>query len=149
MEEAGVKQDVLGKWKSYTEKNYREWLRFAEEQKGIKLKPEELILVRGHVKAKKWAIATLEKQGEYLLTLDTTSAIRAKLVHGETQVDGVHCGGDYPRDPLPESVVASSELAGIRIPQDLIDGRSCMRCIFIMGLKMEKEFWTSRRAVTA
>ncbi|CCM03868.1 uncharacterized protein FIBRA_06019 [Fibroporia radiculosa] len=49
---------------NYMRRNYASWWKFATETHGLELAKEELLFIRGHVKAPEWAVAAFVHSGQ-------------------------------------------------------------------------------------
>lgn len=152
--ERTLKKSKLDAWKDYAERHYQNWVNYAEEFFAAKVKPEELIFVRGWVKTPKWVVATLHRRGVYELYVDMAEELSATLTFGgkdiseDTQLGEVRFGADVSgvRADMVREIIRTN---GRPLPDCFRDGDPCTRCLFVKGLKVENSFWTPRRVVAA
>lgn len=149
-----LKESKLDAWKEYAERHIQSWVNLAENLFAMKMKPEELILVRGYVKTTRWVIVALHKRSTYELYIDLSSDIHATLtsiakdVHEDIRPSDVRCGFDVygPRADRIRNAIRSIDRP---LPDSFRDGDPCTRCVFVKGLKVENNFWAQRRVVVA
>lgn len=134
-------------WKAYMEKHHKEWIKYAEFEFATKMKSDEIILIRGWIKTKKWVIATMESAGNYSLDIETTGYMQATLkLDNKEIVGGVRYGSD--RSSAQERTLRDlAAQMGQIVDPEFKTPRT--RCLFILGLKLEKDFWAPKRIVAA
>lgn len=149
VEETVVGETQMEVWRHYMEKNHKYWLKYIRKKwLDPSFKAENLVLLCGLVKTSSWVIATLPREGVYRLDVrETPVGIRPTLTLGGKPVDeGLRYGQDPPEGHR-ELMQHFAQLAGLRVPDSREPIRK--RCLFIKGLRMEKDFWLPKRIVAA
>lgn len=148
VEENEVAPRRLEYWQKYMEKNYARWVKFAERYLERNVKLDELILVRGWAKTLKWVIATLDKQGEYVVRIDTSHGLIATVSCGGEVVPGATRSGAEIDEACEEAVRKLLREHNLPTNEDDPPPKPT-RCIFIRGLKMERDFLVMKKIVAA
>lgn len=144
-----VEETQVEIWRSYMEKHHKFWLKFIRKKwRDPNFKAESLVLLCGVIKTSSWIIATLPGEGEYRLDVqDTPVGIQPTLTTGGKVVDrALRYGQDTPEGDR-EIMQHFAQLAGLNVPDSREPDRK--RCLFIKGLRMEKDFWSPKRIVAA
>lgn len=144
-----VDEKQMDVWRHYMEKHHKYWLKYIRKKwLDPNFKAENLILLCGVVKSSSWVIATLPREGVYRLDVqDTPVGIQPTLTIGGKTVDkGLRYGQDTAEGHR-EIMQHFAQLAGLRVPDSREPIRK--RCLFIKGLRMEKDFWSPKRIVAA
>ncbi|KAK7687321.1 hypothetical protein QCA50_009827 [Cerrena zonata] len=128
-------------WISYMRRNHRSWYDYVTQKRGLTIDKEDIILVRGHVKARNWAIASFRNQGEVLQLSLQGRVPYGKLgaVSGENRVPGTRKSSTFQEHPLkdllldvPPSPVSSTADSMSSQPPQPADPSDC---IFLSAYK--------------
>lgn len=149
VEETVLAERQMEAWRHYMEKHHKNWLKYIRKTwLDPNFKAEEIILVCGFVKTSRWIIATLPQEGTYWLDIqDTPVGLQPSLKLGTQAIKkGVRYGQDMVEGDR-ELMQHFAQLAGLRVPADPQPIRK--RCLFLTGLRLEKDFWSPKRIVAA
>lgn len=149
VEETALQEAQMEVWRHYMEKHHKYWLKYIRKKwLDPNFKAENLVLLCGVIKSSSWVIATLPKEGVYRLDIqDSPVGLQPTLtIGGKSVANGLRYGQDTVEGDR-KIIQHFARLAGVQVSDNCEPTRK--RCLFLKGLRVEKDFWLPKRVVAA
>ena len=121
-------------WVEYTERNYASWYNYAKETRHLNLKEDEIILVRGIVKATRWSSTSFLNKGE-TFQLNYSAGTPYFNIEVETTDEATDTGSPLSR---PSSDYLTGDAATAHVAKD--DALEAKNTIFIVPYQVEYRY---------